>query len=135
MNEKQKRLMVSDLFVDIYKNFNVCDQIERMNQLSEKELYLILTFSLDKFSMKDEVVKNNLRPFKDKIMEIFDVQDGKETNNSTLLELIKESDFKYIETDYIYDSQDNAMPAPKTQSEVRDARIEKLINESGDIIE
>jgi hypothetical protein len=59
-------------------------------------------------------------------MEINDVQDDKEITNQVILDLIKESDDKYIETDYIVDEMGNKLPAPFTKEEIRDLKIEMI---------
>ena len=122
-----KNLIVSEQFVEIFKNFNVVTQVENMKQLSKRELYLLLTVCLDKFSDEDPVVKHNLIPFKEEIMNIFDVQDDKEATDSVLIDLISESGDKYIETDYIVNN-DQKLPDPLTKDQVRDAKI-NIINE------
>ena len=61
-------------------------------------------------------------------MEIFEVQDDKETFNPILQELIDESGDKYIETDGIVDEMGNKLPEPLTKQEVRDAKI-NIIND------
>lgn len=68
MSEEVKNVTVSDLFVKIYENFNVVDQVENMNNLSEEELYLLLVYVLDRHSDEDPVVVHNLQPFKEKVM-------------------------------------------------------------------
>lgn len=122
-----KTLVVSEQFVDIFKNFNVVTQVEEMKKLSKRELYLLLTVCLDKFSDEDPVVNFNFQPFKEEVMEIFDVQDDKDSTNQTLLDLISESGDKYIETDYIVDNKGEKLPDPLTKEEVRDAKI-NIIN-------
>jgi hypothetical protein len=72
---KIKKVVVSDLFMDCYKHFNVYSQVERMNELSERELYLLLILCLDKHDDENTVVKHNFIPFEKQIMEIFDVQE------------------------------------------------------------
>jgi hypothetical protein len=57
---EEKTLKVSDLFVEIYTNLNVCSQLENMAKLSKKELYLLLIVALDKHSDDDPVVLHNL---------------------------------------------------------------------------
>ena len=96
---QQKKVNVSKLFHEIYTSFNVVSQINKMKQLNDRELYLLLTVCLDKFSDEDPVVRYNFIPFKDQIMEIFDVQDDKESTNPTIIGLIEETGDKYIETD------------------------------------
>ena len=125
----ENKIHVSNEFVDIFSNFNVVTQVEKMKQLTKKELYLLLTVCLDKFSDEDPVVKHNLLPFKEEIMNIFDVQDDKEATDSVLIELITESGDKYIETDYIVYNDDQKLPDPLTKDEVRDAKI-NIINEN-----
>jgi hypothetical protein len=123
-----KSLIVSDKFVDIFRKFNVVTQVEEMNKLSKRELYLLLTVCLDKFSDEDPVVKHNLLPFKEQIMNIFDVQDDKEATDEVLIDLVTESGDKYIETDYIVDGEGEKLPEPLNKDEVRDAKI-NIINE------
>ncbi len=125
---KNKKVEVSDLFVDIYKHFNVVSQVEKMKQLSNRELYLLITLCLDKHSDEDPVVKYNFQEFKDQTMEIYDVQDDKQSTNLDILLLIDETGDKYIETDNIVDSNGNGLPAALTKQEVRDAKI-NIINE------
>jgi len=123
----ENKITVSKEFVDIFKNFNVVTQVEEMKKLSKRELYLLLTVCLDKFSDEDPVMNFNFQPFKEEVMEIFDVQDDKDSTNQTLLDLISESGDKYIETDYIVDNKGEKLPEPLTKEEVRDAKI-NIIN-------
>ena len=124
----ENKIHVSNEFVDIFSNFNVVTQVEKMKQLTKRELYLLLTVCLDKFSDEDPVVKYNLLPFKEEIMSIFDVQDDKDVTDPILIDLITESGDKYIETDYIVYNDDQKLPDPLTKDEVRDAKI-NIINE------
>ena len=113
---------VSKLFFEIYKNFNVVSQVEKMKQLNKRELYLLLTVCLDKFSDEDPVVKFNLIPFRDEIMAIYDVQDDKDATDEVLIKLVEETGDKYIETDNLV-YLDEKLPDPLTKEEVRDAKI------------
>lgn len=124
MSEEVKNVTVSDLFVEIYENFNVVDQVENMNNLSEEELYLLITYVLDRHNDDDPVVVHNLLPFKDKSMEIYELQDDKETNNPILLTLVEKTGDKYIETDYVVDKNGNKLNDPLNKEEVREAKID-----------
>ena len=121
--EEEKTIVVSDLFKDIYINFNVSSQVENMKNLDRRELYLLLTFTLDKHSDEDPVVLHNFQPFKDEVMEIYDIQDDKEATNDILLALIEETGDKYIETDDLVDSEGNKLRDPYSKVEVRDLKI------------
>jgi hypothetical protein len=124
MSEEEKNVIVSDLFVKIYENFNVVDQVENMNNLSEEELYLLLVYVLDRHSDEDPVVVHNLQPFKEKVMEIYELQDDKETKNTVLLGLIEKTGDKYVETDYIVNGAGEKLREPLTKTEVREAKID-----------
>ena len=127
-DQSTKNIQVSNEFVDIYTNFNVVTQVEKMKQLTKRELYLLLTVCLDKFSDEDPVVKYNLLPFKEEIMSIFDIQDDKDATDPVLIDLISESGDKYIETDNIVYNDDQKLSDPLTKDQVRDAKI-NIINE------
>jgi hypothetical protein len=123
MNDK--KIVVSDLFVDIYTNFNVCSQVEKMNTLSRKELYLLILLALDKHDDNDPVVLHNFLPFESIGDDIFNIQE--EVVNDDLKQLIEESGDKYISTKNVIDSKGNSLPEPLSKVEVRDAKI-NIIN-------
>ena len=127
MSEETKQLKVSNEFVDIFKNFNVINKVEEITSLSKKELYLLLTLCLDKHDDGQPTVVYNFQPFREQVMELFEIQDDKETLNPVLQGLIEESGDKYIETDNIVDVDGNKLPEPLTKEEVRDAKI-NIIN-------
>jgi len=120
---EEKTLQVSDLFVEIYTNLNVCSQLENMEKLSKKELYLLLILSLDKHNDEDPVVLHNLLPWKDTALEIFNLQDDKETDIIELKELVEETGDKYIDVTILVDSNGNKLREPLSKEEVRDAKI------------
>jgi hypothetical protein len=124
----EKKVVVSEDFVNIYKNFNVINQVENIKSLSDRELYLLLTVCLDKHDDELSTVKYNFQPFKNEVMEIFDIQDDKETANQVLLKLIDETGSQYIETSDIVGPNDEKLPDPYTKEEVRDVKI-SLIND------
>jgi hypothetical protein len=122
------KLIVSDEFLEIYRNFNVYDQIEQINKLSDRDRYLLLILCVDKHDDENPIVLYNFKPFKEEIKEIYEVQDNKETTNQVLLDLIKETDHKHIESDYIRDKDGNQVPDPFDKNEVRDKKIDIINN-------
>ena len=124
----EKKLQVSDLFVEIYTNLNVCSQLENMEKLSKKELYLLLILALDKHNDEDPVVLHNLLPWKDTALQIFELQDDKETDILELKELVEETGDKYIDVTVLVDVNGNPLREPLTKEEVRDAKINITIN-------
>jgi hypothetical protein len=126
--EDNTKLIVSDDFVEIYRNFNVCDQIMKIIKLSERELYLLLVLCIDKHDNENPIVLHNYRPFKEKIKELYELQDNKETNNQVILDLIRETNDNHIDSDCIIDSYGNKLPEPFDKSEVRDKKIDIISN-------
>lgn len=126
--KEEPRLIVSNEFIDIYQNFNVVDQTEKIKNLSERERYLLIILCLDKHEDENPVVLHNFKPFREEIKEIYEVQDNKETKNEILLELIKETNHKHIESDYIRDQYGNEVPDPFDKDEVRDKKIDIINN-------
>ena len=122
-----KKIVVSDLFVDIYTNFNVCSQVERMKTLTKKELYLLIILALDKQDDNDPVVLHNFLAFEDIGDDIFEIQEDRGFVNDDLKQLIEETGDKYITTKNVIDSKGNQLPEPLSKVEVRDAKI-NIIN-------
>jgi hypothetical protein len=122
------KLIVSDEFLEIYRNFNVYDQSKQINKLSDRERYLLIILCLDKHDDENPIVLYNFKPLKEEIEEIYQVQDNKETTNQILLDLIKETDHKHIESDYIRDKDGNKVPDPFDKNEVRDKKIDIINN-------
>jgi hypothetical protein len=125
--EKENKIVVSDEFVNIYKNFNILSQVDEMNKLDKRELYLLLTFSLDKHSDEDPVVVFNFKEFEDKVMEIYGIMNDEGTSNVHLMKLIEETGDRYIETDNIVDKNGNNLREPLNKVEVREEKINKII--------
>ena len=132
MFEKEEKetpkLIVSNEFLEIYRNLNVYDQTEQINKLSDRDRYLLIILCLDKHDDENPIVLYNFKPFKEEIKEIYVIQDNKETTNQVLLDLIKETDHKHIESDYIRDTAGNVVPDPLDKNEVRDKKIDIINN-------
>lgn len=122
--EQDKKIIVSNEFVDIFRNFNVVDKVEEIKLLHKRELYLLLTVCLDKHDENQPTVIHNFLEFKDYIMGINDLFENNKTDNPVLIEL---SEGGYIETDNIVDGNGNELPTPFTKEEIRDVRI-NIIN-------
>lgn len=121
-----KTLKVSDDFVDIYMNFNVYDQISRIQKLAPKEKYLLILLCLDKHNNEDPIVKSNFLLFEKEAMELYDIQDDKPTENQYLLELIELTGDENIATDVLRKQDGTKLPEPFTKEEVRDVKIDKI---------
>lgn len=120
MYEKDK-LTVSQLFVEIYRNFNVSDQIENMKKLSKDELYYLLDTCIDSHDEDDLTVCQNFSPFVVEIENILEIHNGLTEN--TDLNIIKER---------IHDNRvtETGVPLPKiyTKDEVRDLKLNKIFD-------
>lgn len=124
MNKK-----VSDLFIDIYQNFNVVSQIEKMNQLSRKELLLLLILSIDSHNDEDVIVMKNYENFADELQIIHDsLPDSFDENfkatDIDILELAKETGDNFIKVQNLVDSKGNILPSPLSSEEATAKRRE-----------
>jgi hypothetical protein len=119
--EKQT-MNVSELFLDIFRLFNVSDQRERMKQLTKKELYFLLISAMDLHNEDDPVVITNFSDFELEINEILEFQESEKTTNDYLLELVKETDDSWISTTVV------ELPTPYTRDEVRDLKLGGILD-------
>lgn len=135
--ENKYKLVVSDLFIDIYSNIIVCDQREQMKQLSRKELMLLLTLSIDKYDDSNPVLVRNYSDFKDELIIIFNSlpdmsNESIEVTDVDLIKLADETGDKYIDVSVIIDSIGNKLPNPITDQEAivlrRQININNIIN-------
>lgn len=132
MSEKVVEVKVSDEFIEIYRKFNVVEQVEIIKQLKESnpnEFYLLLFLVLDKHSDDDKINIANLTPFEDEVMEIYDMQDDKEVTNDVLKELAKITNDTYVDTNCLVDKNGEKLPEPYTKEEVRDLKISIITDE------
>jgi hypothetical protein len=126
--EKNKYITVSDNFVETYKMFNVIKQTEKLNQLSRKELMLMLVLAIDSFSEENPAVLENFKEFKNELELVFNLQQDQECTDEDLLQLGKETDEKYIDTSKIRDMKGEELPTALTDSEALQIRRDIGIN-------
>lgn len=126
----ENKVTVSKKFVEVFKNFNVNDQIEEIKKLSKKEIYLLLAHCLDLHDENISTVKMNFQPFREEVMEIYDIQDDKETKNTILLEIISETNDKYIDTSNLICEDGTELPTPYTKEELREVKISLISGEN-----
>ena len=123
----EKKIEVSDNFVEIYKNFNVSSQSDKMEKLSKKELYLLLLLCVEKHSDEDPVCINNYKNYPTELQELMSLQDGQDVNNDIIIQLSEATNDKTINTDILVDSKGNKLPEPMKKNEVRDAKIHNVL--------
>jgi len=96
--KEEKEYVVSEEFKEIYHQFNVSNQTEKMKQLTEKELYMLLICCIDHHDEEQEIVFLNFSPFEEEINEILKFSDTEKTENSILKSLIEETGDETIST-------------------------------------
>ena len=120
-----KRIVVSDKFIEIYKNFNVVPQISKMMELSREELLLMLVVTFRVYDYND-VVMTTYKHYEKDLSYIDSVMfDSKLTDPEKIKmrEIILEN---YLETDKIFDKFDNLLPEATTEEEAINLR--RLLN-------
>ena len=119
-------IKVSQKFIEIYRNFNVSDQREKMNELSKKELYLLLDSCIDLHDEDDTTVTLNFSPFYNELKEILKIQSGEEVDNDILSKLQKDTDYR-LSSDRVSESG-GKLPSIYTRDEVRDLKLNKIFD-------
>lgn len=122
-------IKVTDEFIDIYRNFNISNQVERLKNLSRREIYLMILLCIDEHSEEDEMVMENLHSFASESMDLYNLQSGDDKNiNSTLKALAEETDDKYIDVQELVDLNNTRLPKPYKKTEVRDIKIDLIMD-------
>jgi hypothetical protein len=119
-------IKVSQKFIEIYRNFNVSDQREKMNELSKEELYLLLDSCVDNHDEDDTTVTLNFSPFYNELKDILKIQSGDEVDNNILKELQKSTDFR-LSSDRVSESGDK-LPSTYTRDQVRELKLNKIFD-------
>jgi hypothetical protein len=119
-------IKVSQKFIEIYRNFNVSDQREKMNELSKEELYLLLDSCVDNHDEDDTTVTLNFSPFHNELKDILKIQSGDEVDNNILKELQKSTDFR-LSSDRVSESGDK-LPSTYTRDQVRELKLNKIFD-------
>jgi hypothetical protein len=118
-----KEIKVSQLFVDIYRNFNVSDQREKIKELSKKELYFLLETCIDNHDENDLTVFHNFSPFSNEITNILNIHNNSLSNVDPDFETIKEK----IYYDRVTETGES-LPKVYTKYEVRDLKLNKILD-------
>jgi len=123
---KESNITVSELFLEIYRNFNVSNQIDKMNLLTKEELYLLLDACIDRHDEDDSTVQLNFSPFVEEIKEILKIQSGEDADDKVLKKLqdrISQTLICELKTQIGED-----LPDPYTKEEVRDLKLNKIFD-------
>jgi len=123
---KESNITVSELFLEIYRNFNVSNQIDKMNLLTKEELYLLLDACIDRHDEDDSTVQLNFSPFVEEIKEILKIQSGEDADDKVLKNLQDRISQTLICELKTQSGED--LPDPYTKEEVRDLKLNKIFD-------
>ena len=123
---KEYSITVSELFLEIYRNFNVSNQIDKMKLITKEELYLLLDACIDRHDEDDSTVQLNFSPFVEEIKEILKIQSGEDADDKILKNLqdrISQTLICELKT-----KSGEYLPDPYTKEEVRDLKLNKIFD-------
>lgn len=123
MKEKENTIIVSDIFFNIFRNFNVSDQTRKMIELDEEELYLLLDSCIDLHDIEDITVISNFKNFNKELEFLNNLHDGNQKNQQK-----NENLFFNLSKIRINSSGEN-LPTPYTKSEVREIKLGKIFDD------
>lgn len=118
----EKKLLVSDEFVEIYKYLNAGDMTDAIANLNEIERYALVGLSLDNHDIQNHFVRHNLLPLKNIGQAIYDAMEEL-GSNEIIDQLIDLTGDKYIDLTVLVDGSGNEMPTPANEAEVRDYKL------------
>jgi hypothetical protein len=129
------QVTVSDLFIEIYQDFNVFSVKDKLSKLSRKELLLMLVLATYTLDEDDKVFLDNCSNYSDELHLLYDSMDSNGgkliTTDPDLLQLIEESGDKNIDTGCIIDKDGKGLPKPLSESEAllkrRNVGIENIL--------
>jgi hypothetical protein len=123
---KESNITVSELFLEIYRNFNVSNQIDKMKIITKEELYLLLDACIDRHDEDDSTVQLNFSPFVEEIKEILKIQSGEDADDKVLKNLQDRISQTLICELKTQSGED--LPDPYTKEEVRDLKLNKIFD-------
>lgn len=131
--KEEKDVVVSDLFFDIYKNFNIYDQSERMKSLSEIELYLIISCVCERHE-SDSIVIESLSKFENELVNFIDFEKSGKTGVESLILIsnmfksVIDSQFGGVIYGKIVDKDGNKLPDPYKRDEAREIKMSMIFD-------
>ncbi len=132
----------SNLFFEIYQNFNVLDQTQNIRQLSISDMYCLLVCCIDGHDLSDAMVKYNFKPFIKEITNILRLQEVESESESDQISIElneygvdvegikKKNIFGEKFSDNILSESGESLPKTYTISEVRELRLSNILTES-----
>lgn len=121
----EKKLLVSDEFVETYKYLNAGDMTQAIASLTEIERYVLVGLSLDNHDIQNHFVRHNLLPLKDIGQAIYDAMEEL-GSNEMIDRLIDLTGDKYIDLTVLVDGSGSEMPEPANDAEIRDYKLRFL---------
>lgn len=130
-------IFVSSLFIEIFKNFNVSEQKDKMKELDVDELYYLLICCFDKHDPDDVIVMQNYSFFEDEIDDIYQyhkyskITSKEECKNMYIFDRLSELTNLSEYNDYSIDKIKTTcvtLPEPYTKEEVRNIKLGNILD-------
>ena len=124
--------IASSTFIEIYRNFNVFDQIEGIKLLSTKERYVLLNLCIAEHNLDDPQVEQNFSKSSDELTNLKNLLQNGITDVPILDDLSKNygvlslGNFDLKIT--IEDDSGNDLPELYTREEVRELKLNKILD-------
>lgn len=122
-----EKVIVSKMFIEIYKNFNVTTQIKQMQELSREELLLMLIVTFRCYQYTN-VVTETYKYFEDDLIFIDNVMFADKLKDPDKLKMREIIFDRFLDVDKIFDEDDNPLPEPTTEEEAINIRRSLNIN-------
>ena len=130
IHSTKDRIIVSDLFYEIYTNLNVHDDLsKKIKKLSKKELYLFLIIVPDIYNVDDIVVSKNVSIFLKEIKSLLKSIEEEKPDNKDIQKVINQyGQINTITSDDIRNKSGYPLPKPRSKTAIRKIKIKNLLN-------
>ena len=117
----------NETFIEIYRNFNVCNQIDKVKTMDRKEKYILLNLCIEKHNEDDLQVIENLSSFVEEVTSLQNLFKNDSNQEDPLLNELSMKYGRYLNIP-IEDIHGNELPDPYSREEVRELKLNNIFD-------
>ena len=117
----------NETFIEIYRNFNVCNQIDKVKTMDRKEKYILLNLCIEKHNEDDLQVIENLSSFVEEVTILQHLFKNDCESEDPFLNELSMKYGRYLNIS-IEDIHGNELPEPYSREEVRELKLNNIFD-------
>jgi hypothetical protein len=119
--------IANETFIEIYRNFNVSNQIDKVKTLTRKQQYILLNLCIEKHNEDDLQVIENLSSFVEEVKSLQHLFKNYGEPEDPFLNELSMKYGKYLNIS-IEDIHGNELPEPYSREEVRELKLNNIFD-------